>query len=125
MLDISQKRKIRSVMYHKATLATLFILVLLFAHSTWVVYQKKEKSEELKNISRQNVATLEARDAELKQRIQTLQTEPGIEAEIRSKFTVAKDGENMVVVVDGAPATTSTTTPTDSFFQKIWTFLFK
>lgn len=124
MLDISQKRKIRSVMYHKATLITLFILVLLFAHSTWVVYQKKRVSEELKNGSLQTVAVLEARDAELKSRINRLQTEPGIEEEIRSKFTVAKNGENMVVVVEDTTPTASTTPPNPSFWQKIWHFFF-
>ena len=125
MLDISQKRKIRSVMYHKATLATLCLLVLLFAHSTWVVFQKKRASEELKNGSLQAVAILLARDTELKSRIDRLETEPGIEEEIRSKFTVAKNGENMVVVVEDAPTAMSTTTPDSGFLQKIWHFFFK
>jgi uncharacterized membrane protein YhiD involved in acid resistance len=125
MLDISQKRKIRGIMYHKATLITLFILVLLFAHSTWSVYQKKRASEELKNVSLQNVATLLARDKELKNKIQGLQTEPGIEAEIRSKFTVAKNGENMVVVVEDTSTTTGEEMSDPGFWQKIWDFLFK
>jgi len=112
-------------MYHKATLATLCVLVLLFTHSTWVVYQKKRTSEELKNSSLQTVATLLARDTELKSRIDRLETEPGIEEEIRSKFTVAKNGENMVVVVEDAPTATSTTTPGSNFLQKIWHFFFK
>ena len=125
MLDISQKRKIRSVMYHKATLVSLFLLVVLFAHSTWVVYQKKRASSELKNTSLVAVVTLEARDRELNSKIQTLETEPGIEAEIRSKFTVAKNGENMVVVVEDTATPNSTSTPSRNFLQRVWTFLFE
>ena len=85
MFDFGQKRKVRNIIYHRATLVTLSIIVLFFIHSTFVVYQKKRESEEAKNISTQNVSKLYARDLELKSRIERLQTDSGIEEEIRSK----------------------------------------
>ena len=118
MLDIQQKRKARSVAYHPVTLVILTILVLFFAHSTWAVWQKKQESEQMKNISAANLADLQARDAELKADIANLQTDNGIEAEIRSKFNVAKAGENMVVVVNTDNPVTSTATST-SFWQNL------
>lgn len=99
MLDIQQKRKLRSFMYHKVTLSLLFLMVLVFIHSTWVVYKKKVESEELMNISKERVISLKEREVDLNQKISRLDTEVGIEEEIRSKFSVTKDNENMVVVV--------------------------
>jgi len=118
MLDIQQKRKVRSVAYHPVTLVLLGILVVFFAHSTWAVWQKKRDSAELKNISAASLSDLEARDTELRANIANLQTDNGVEAEIRSKFNVAKPGENMVVVVDNSSTTLQTATST-GFWQTL------
>lgn len=99
MLDIQQKRKLRSFMYNKFTLLTLFILVIVSVHSAWVVYDKKMESESLMNRSKQRVDELRKREEDLNQKIERLDTEVGIEEEIRSKFSVTKENENMVIVV--------------------------
>ena len=125
MLDFQQKRKVRAVMYHKATLICLALILLFVIHSTWVVYKKKKTSEEIKSVSLRNVTELQTREKELESRIERLQTEPGIEEEIRSKFTVAKAGENMVIVVDDDSQNTSTTSQKLSFWQKIWNIFSK
>lgn len=120
MLDFHQKRKVRAVMYHRATLIVLSILVLLSIHSVWSVYQKKSTSEQAKEVALRRTEELRARDSELKSNIERLQTTRGIEEEIRSKFTVAKNGENMVVVVDDSKVGTSTTQR--GFWRKIRDF---
>ncbi len=99
MLDIQQKRKLRSVMYSGYTLVGLFLLMLVFVHSTWSAYQKRAESESLMNVSKERVDQLRKRNADLDEKITRLDTEVGIEEEIRSKFTVTKADENMVVVV--------------------------
>ena len=120
MLDFQQKRKLRAVMYHKATLVLLSLLVLFFIHSTWLVYQKKIASEELKVASLQNVSELQLRNKELESKISRLSTPAGVEEEIRSKFTVAKENEAMVIVVDDNSQNMPTTSQKQSFWQKIW-----
>ncbi len=122
MLDFHQKRKVRAVMYHRVTLIILSVLVLLAIHSTWSVYQKKSVSEEMKNVALKHAEELRLRNRELKSNIDRLQTPTGIEQEIRSKFTVAKTGENMVVVVPDDNSGASTTNAYTSFWQKIWHF---
>lgn len=99
MLDIQQKRKLRSIMYSGYTLVGLFLLMLVFVHSTWSAYQKRAESESLMNVSKERVDQLRKRNADLDEKITRLDTEVGIEEEIRSKFTVTKADENMVVVV--------------------------
>ena len=125
MLDFQQKRKVRRLIYHRVTLILLAILVLFAIHSTWIVLEKKRTSQEMKDVSLRNVEELRLRDEELKWRIERLQTPPGIEEEIRSKFTVAKNGENMVIVVDDDSKNMSTTSQKTGFWQKFWNFLSK
>lgn len=122
MIDFQQKRKIRSVAYHKATLIILSILVLIFAHSVWGVYQKKRESEEMKNISLQNTKELRLRDEDLKMKIERLGTQTGVEEEIRSKFNVVKDGEKIVVIVEDQSSGLSASSSVTGFWQKIWDF---
>ena len=117
MLDSQKKRRINQFLYHKVTLVILFILVIIILRSTWTVYQKKVESENIKNISLNYERGLQARSDELQAQMDSLQTEAGQEAEIRSKFSVAKENENVVVVVDEATTAKSTTTPV-SLWQK-------
>ena len=123
--DFQQKRRIRAVMYHRVTLGILALLVLVVAHSTWSVYQKKRESEALKNISLQNVHELEARNVALVAKINRIDTEPGLEEEIRSKFSVAKDNENVVVIVPDQSGKATTTPDQSGFWSKIFNFFHK
>ena len=105
MLDSQQKRKVNQILYHRVTSIVLFIIVVLVVRSTWIVYQKKVESDELKNISLNYKNLLEERSRELNIQMERLQTDAGKEAEIRSKFSVAKDSENIVVIVDNSSTT--------------------
>lgn len=122
MLDFQQKRKVRSYMYSKTTLVVIFLLVLIVMHSTWRVYEKKRTSEELKNISIQNTEELRTRSEELAIKINRLDTIPGKEEEIRSRFNVVKNNENMVVIVPREEEATSTQKKKEGFWVKIRQF---
>ncbi len=117
-MDIQQKRKFRNIIYSKFTLAFLFLLVLLALHSTWRVYLKKRESIAMKETSSQRLSELEARNAELDGKIRKLATVSGVEEEIRSKFSVAKDNENMVIIVREDAATTTEEVPQRGFWSK-------
>ncbi len=110
MLDFQQKRKLKSKVYHPYTSIALGVLVLLALHSSWSVYTKKRESEELRSIAEAKVKELTIHEAQTEANIQRLSTPEGIEGEIRSKFNVAKQRENMVILVDD-DATTTTPLP--------------
>ncbi len=122
MLDFQQKRKVRSLLYHRTTLIVLGVLLLVVVRSTWIVYQKKKESEVQESISMHNVEELRTRNAELQSQIDRIQTDSGIEAEIRSKFNVAKDKENIVILLDDTATSTATSTVKTSFWSKIKNF---
>ena len=119
MLDIQQKRKFRNIIYHRATLIVLALLVVLALHSTWRVYMKKRESVELVKTSSQRLAELEARNTELDAKIKKLDTVSGVEEEIRSKYSVAKDSENMVIIVREESEATTTTRENAGLWSKI------
>ncbi len=118
MLDFQQKRKVRSVAYSRVTLVILGVLVLLSIRSVWMVYQKQRESEGLERLAQGQVSELTARKGELEAEVARLQTSQGVDAEIRSKFNVAKPDENMVIVVDDSSSTTQATTTQKSLWQK-------
>lgn len=119
MLDIQQKRKFRNIIYHKATLVVLALLVLLALHSTWRVYMKKRESVTMREVSAQRLAELENRNAELDAKINKLGTVSGVEEEIRSKYSVAKESENMVIIVREEGEATTTVVEKGGFWLKI------
>lgn len=119
MLDIQQKRKIRGVAYHRVTIGVLFLFTLVAIHSTWVVYEKKVESEKLKYLAMKRVSDLESRDVDLQNKMDRLGTSVGIEEEIRAKFSVAKENENMVIVVDESKIKATTTSSNGGFWKKI------
>lgn len=118
MLDIQQKRKFRNIIYHKFTIMGLFVLVLFAMHSTWRVYLKKSESVDMMETSVARLKELEERDKEIDSKINKLATVSGVEEEIRSKFSVAKDNENVVVIVR-EEGTSSPLQQNKSFWSKI------
>lgn len=119
MLDIQQKRRFRNIIYHRVTLIILFIIVVLVLHSTWRVYLKKEESVKLKETSSARLSELESRNVELDAKISKLNTTSGIEEEIRTKYSVAKDNENMVIIVREEESTTTGLTAKRGFWSRV------
>lgn len=118
MLDIQQKRRFRNFIYNKFTLSVLFVIVLLALHSTWKVYQKRKESFAMMSASMVRLNELEQRDRELELKIKKLSTESGLEEEIRSKFNVAKDSENIVIIVREEDSGTTTEVTKPSLWSK-------
>lgn len=124
MLDFQLKRKLRAIFYHRATLVVLFILVLFVLRASWSIYYKQRESEILKNRSLDYKSGLEVRQRKLQLQIDKLNSESGLEAEIRSKFNVARDKENIVVIVDDK-ATTTSSSMSNGFWQKLKGFFIR
>jgi hypothetical protein len=86
------------------------------------VYLKKKESVEMMDSSYSRLSDLEDRDRELDMKIKKLNTVSGIEEEIRSKFSVAKDSENIVIIVREEESTSSENVVKESFWSRITSF---
>ena len=94
-------------MYNKVTLWALFVVVLYSSFSTWRVYQKQKESQAFRGVVEKKVQELEERDREIMSKIGELDTEQGMEREIRGKFNVSRENENMVVILEEENSTSS------------------
>lgn len=80
---------------------------------------------------KQEVEDLKNRKSELEATVRRLQTEAGIEEEIRNKFPVQKQGENTVMIVEEQAKADNLTANSPSgffqnlprFFRGIWQFV--
>lgn len=100
MLLRNTNRNARSRLYSKVTLGVLFIVALLFAHGVWGVYTKAYLASERRTHAESELEELLEKQESLTEGIRRLETERGIEEEIREKYRMVKEGEEMVVIID-------------------------
>jgi len=118
MREFQERNKLKKRIYSKVTVAILCVVVLLMAHGVYDVYQKEQESKlEVVQAEKQK-DQLTARYDSLSQDSADLQTQDGVEAEIRDKFDVIKPGEGVIVVVSKP---TPTIQPDNrSVLKKFW-----
>jgi cell division protein FtsB len=100
MFNYQQKKQIRKVIYSKITLLILFILIIILSKAYYGIYKKQIISNQNLKIVKEEFDSLKSRKDVLEFEINKLNTEEGLEREIRSKFNVSKPGEVVVNIVD-------------------------
>lgn len=100
MKNFQEKNKWRKIMQSKPALIFLFIIALLFLWSIVNLFGKMQETITNKKIAEEKIITLQNDKEKLSLDIKNLQTEKGIEENIREKFGLAKEGEGMIVVVE-------------------------
>ena len=100
MTDFQKKRKFKKIIYSKLSFAVLFILIFFLGKATYNIYQKSKFSSENYTAVNQEYSELKDRHNMLKSEIERLNTDSGVEEEIRGKFNVAKPGETIVTIVN-------------------------
>ncbi len=85
------------------------VLLVLFAISTWKLHEKEGAASAEHKDQTQALQDLKDRKTELSQSLARLETDRGIEEEVRKRFPVARPGEEEILLVnpkDTAPTTT-------------------
>lgn len=100
MLPFQERKKIRKILYSKATLIVLLVTLVFVVRGAWNIYKKAAIARAERDQVAKDLADMEGRTAELRTSLERLRSNHGIEEEVRQKFTVAKPGEDIVVVVD-------------------------
>lgn len=81
-------------------LTLLLVVFGAFLKATVGVYQKERLARAQRELIEERVYTLEERRATLSRDLERLETERGVEEEIREKFRVVKEGEQLLILVD-------------------------
>lgn len=100
MRDFKRKKGMRRFMESKFALFLLGGIILLFAWNVVGFIGKMMETSKNKNIAEKKVAELKQMKQELSENITSLNTEKGQEESIRDKFGFAKEGEEVVVIVE-------------------------
>lgn len=111
MARFGQKKKITEYLYSKPSIA---VLIILAGFLSVAVYQRfvveRDMAARQNEVEEERENMLE-RKAELEERVEYLSGDRGIEEEIRKHFDVAKEGEQVVIIVDKENETTEASTP--------------
>lgn len=100
MFDFYEKRKIRGLLYSKLTLGILLVLILLLGRSVYERYQVAQQMEVKRLETTAELNELEQRAAVLEGKVEYLEKDRGKEEELRGRFDAAKEGEQVVIIVD-------------------------
>lgn len=111
-----------SRVYSRAVLLGLLIVILFIGKGVYDIYGRERQSAKLRAEAEGKMRELEAQKANLTREVEKLGSEAGVEEKIRSKFNVAKPGENVVLIVNDA---TTTATSTPGFFESLWAKIWK
>ena len=100
MRQFADKRKVKRILYSPFSVIILATLVFFLGRSVWKAYSKNTISREARAGALRQIKELEARKAELEAKLEKLQSPEGLESEIRDKLPVAKEGEEVIIIVD-------------------------
>ena len=102
MSRLKNKNKIKKVIYSWPVLVLLFLMILLVGKGVWGVYKSEKISRQSRQLSGEEYKRLQDRSDLISLEIEMLETEKGIEAEIRDKFRVVKEGEQLAIIINSA-----------------------
>ena len=116
-----QQRGVWSNIIHSwPVLISLGLLVLVFAWGVIGFIGKMQITRENREIAENKMAQLEEEKKKLSSDIAKLQTDEGVEASIREKFGLAKEGEGVIVVVEDENSTVVESEDKGGFFSFFW-----
>lgn len=122
MREFEQKKKLRKVLYSRTTIFILFLIVLFLAQATWKVYKKEKITRDNLNQVADEYKKLETRERAIKSSVDFLQTDKGVESEIRSKFRAVKPGEQVAIIINDEVKKEVSPPPPETFWMKVKKF---
>ena len=113
----------RTVFGSRVTQGILLLLAFFVLLSAYNRYLIAREMAERREAVESEISALESRKASMEAEVKYLSNERGIEAEMRRQFDIARDGEQVVIILDdetAATAPTATATTTKRAWYKFW-----
>lgn len=128
MFDFHEKRKIKSWVFSKSSIVILLALSLWFSGSVYERYKKERETAHTYTGRAAELGALKQQAAVLQEKVRYIQSDRGIEDEIRDRYDVVKKGERVAIVMDAPEAdvsresTATEATTTQSFLSRLFFF---
>lgn len=100
MKNFQKSNKFKNIVQSKPVLFLLVILILFFIWNMIGLFDKMQDTVKNRKIVEDKINELQKDKEKLSFDIASLNTDKGIEESIRNKFGLAKEGEDMIVVVE-------------------------
>ncbi len=100
MFDFHQKRKMRTFWGSRMTQVVILILAIFVLVSAYNRYLIAREMADRRASVESEITSLENRRINLESEVKYLSNERGIESEMRRQFDVAREGEQVVIIVD-------------------------
>ncbi len=97
--NFQQKNGWRHIIQSKPVLILFGVLILFFAYNVLGLWNKMQDTEKNKKIAEDKIASLLQQQKNLSSEINSLNTAEGKEKLFRENFGLAKDGEDLTIVV--------------------------
>lgn len=130
MLDFHEKRKLKALLYSKPALLVLLGIAVLLSFSVFERYQSEREMAEKRKDAEEELQALKGRAAALTHEVERLQSERGIEEELRDRFEIAKEGEEVFILVgnereEGELGRAAPVAPAPSFVERLERFFWR
>ena len=122
MTRLGQQRDPARLFLRRIGLLILLVAVVFAISGVWGVYKKERESAILRVQAENERADLLKREARLKEDIDTLGTDRGLEEALREQYALAERGEGLIVIVEPQTPESVQATSSDAlkWFQKIF-----
>ncbi len=112
-----------SFFHSRFWIVVLLIMCIVFTISVVKIYLKYTHAKSIKNDYRDELVQIKQHELDLQKNINALSTERGKEEEIRDRYRVVKQGEQMILIVDDQKEKSEARVDDEqktNFFRAIW-----
>ena len=122
MREYQQKHMIRTLVYSRVTLVVLFLLIVLLLRSIMELNDKRIEVSALRNDSIKERDELQKKVDKARKETESISTEKGFEAYVRTTYPVVKKGEGVIVIYDDDKVPVSPVRATMTIWERfsIW-----
>ena len=120
MSTLGRKYGAKRALYSIPSLVILAVIAIILIKGTVGVLHKERSSRESATDLKEKETALILREGDLREKISRLETEKGIQEEIRERFSVAQDGELVAVIVDDQKVSSSTENSVLPWYKRFW-----
>ena len=99
-MNYRKKQKLSKVIYSRPFLLVFLLITIFFVYNLFTIAPKVAETSNNKNLVKAQLADLLNQQETLKVDTDRMKSDAGIEANLREKFRVAKEGEGLIVIVD-------------------------
>jgi len=123
MREFQERKKWRRLLFSKPVFALVFAAFAFLSYSAVKIFIKSRAIVARENETKKELFDIKQRKANMEKELNRLQSESGIEEEMRTKFDVQKPGERALVIVDKPDDNNKNSDNAGAgFFSRIWSW---